>query len=95
MGNIITIEIKAIEKSTRDGSKKFLVFSAKTKDNGWKTIKFVMACENVPKVAGRYLITVYRENINKSTNDYGELYWVKNINTCIEKPVDDCSTDFE
>lgn len=95
MSNIITIEIKAIEKSTRDGSKKFLVFSAKTKDNGWKTIKFVQTCENVPKAAGRYMITVDKENINKSTNDYGELYWVKNINECFVKPTDDCSADFE
>ena len=95
MANTITIEIKAIEKSTRDGSKKFLVFSAKTKDNGWKTIKFVQTCECVPKKAGRYLITVEKENINKSSNDYGEIYWVKNINTCIEKPVEDCTADFE
>lgn len=81
-------QIHIIGREVGKPTNRFIAFKAFIKDGGRETIKFTRQCENVPKKEGQYVITVDSKEINKGSDDYGVVWWVKNIISCVpyEKP---------
>lgn len=70
------IKVRFIEKTTKAGNK-FLVGKAQKIDGNWEPIKFRKEV-TIPKIAGVYIMEVETENMQKSFNDYGVVWWVQN-----------------
>ena len=70
------IVITSIEKTTKDG-RKFLVHKAKMLSGGDIQFKFRREIKKIPEKAGKYLMTIDSAFLQKSSTDYGDVYWVK------------------
>ena len=79
---IKVIKLKAVVKTIKNTNKKFLIFKG-TKNDGTKVpFKFrsdIEEINNLPKENALYDLTVDTENMNKSFDDYGEVWWVRNV----------------
>lgn len=67
------IKIRFTEKTAKTGNK-FLIAKAQKLDGSWTPIKFTKEVD-IPKKQGLYNMTIDTENMNKSYNDYGEVWW--------------------
>lgn len=70
------IRVRAKEKENKQKKTSFLVWSAKKTDGTWVKLKFRKEVDNLPKKEGSYIMTVNTEYMNKSHDDWGEVYWV-------------------
>lgn len=57
-------------------NRKFPVFSAKKTDGTWVKVKFRREVNNLPTDEGTYIMTVESSTMNKTHDDWGEVYWV-------------------
>ena len=71
---IKNIIVRSIEKTNRTGGK-FLIHKAKMNDGNWIALKFRRAIKNVPEEPGVYVVTVESSYLNRSTTDFGDVYW--------------------
>ena len=72
------IHIKGKERKTRNGEN-FISWKAQKTDHTWDNLKFTMAVENAPDKAGHYIMIVDTVNMNRSQDDYGTVWWVKQV----------------
>lgn len=70
------IIVRSREKENTAKKTKFLVWKAKKLDGTWVKLKFRQEVDNLPKNEGTYIMTVNTEYMNKSHDDWGEVYWV-------------------
>lgn len=70
------IQIRGREKENKQKKTSFIVWSAKKTDGTWVKLKFRKEVDNLPKKEGSYIMTAESETMNKTHDDWGEVYWV-------------------
>lgn len=79
-GHLYTIEVTATERTTKDGSRKFITYETYKKDGRRIQLKFTKMCGSPISRAGRYTLTFDDGNISNATRF--ETLWVRNVITC-------------
>lgn len=76
----IKINIVGAERKVKSTNARFIAWKAILKNGSTTRLKFRKEISNkIPQVEGRFTIVVNLDDVNLSTDDYGDVYWVSDI----------------
>lgn len=85
------VKVETRESKQKKGQK-FHVFKAREKSGNWVRMKCRQSVDNVPG-DGTFDVTVLKGNMNMSTDDFGEVLWVSQVESWDEPEYEDTVGD--